>query len=129
MAWELLLFVIGIKMNFLILSQGENKRMELGLFLLVIFSTNLIQGITGFAGTVLAMPCAIMIYGIDIAKPSLTILALLAGALIAAKGYRSIAWKKFLKIIIVMFIGVLQVNIFIRFLRWNCCCKFFRHLS
>ena len=39
--------------------------MELALFLLIIFSTNLIQGITGFAGTVLAMPFAIMIYGID----------------------------------------------------------------
>ena len=57
--------------------------MELALFLLIIFSTNLIQGITGFAGTVLAMPFAIMIYGIDVAKPSLTILALLAGLLIA----------------------------------------------
>ncbi|MFR2965226.1 MAG: hypothetical protein ACLTK0_01840 [Anaerovoracaceae bacterium] len=71
--------------------------MELALFLLIIFSTNLIQGITGFAGTVLAMPFAIMIYGIDVAKPSLTILALLAGLLIAVRGYRHIVWKEFSK--------------------------------
>ena len=80
--------------------------MELALFLLIIFSTNLIQGITGFAGTVLAMPFAIMIYGIDVAKPSLTILALLAGLLIAVRGYRHIVWKEFFKILVVMFIGV-----------------------
>ena len=80
--------------------------MELALFLLIIFSTNLIQGITGFAGTVPAMPFAIMIYGIDVAKPSLTILALLAGLLSAVRGYRHIVWKEFFKILVVMFIGV-----------------------
>ena len=41
------------------------------LYLLVVFSTNVIQGITGFAGTVLAMPFTILLYGIDVAKPSL----------------------------------------------------------
>ena len=80
--------------------------MELTLFLLVIFSTNLIQGITGFAGTVLAMPFVILLYGIDVAKPSLTILALLAGLLIAVRGYKDIVWKEFFKILILMFIGL-----------------------
>lgn len=80
--------------------------MKLILFLLVILSTNLIQGITGFAGTVLAMPFAILLYGIDVAKPSLTILALLAGLIIAVRGYKDIVWKEFFKMLILMFVGV-----------------------
>lgn len=34
------------------------------LFLLVILLTNIIQGITGFAGTILAMPPGLMLVGI-----------------------------------------------------------------
>lgn len=80
--------------------------MKLSLFLLIVFLTNMIQGITGFAGTVLAMPFTILLFGIDVAKPSLTILALLAGLLVALKGYRYIVWREFFKILIIMFIGV-----------------------
>ncbi len=80
--------------------------MKLSLFFLIVFFANMIQGITGFAGTVLAMPFVILLYGIDVAKPSLTILALLAGLLVALKGYRHIVWKEFFKILIIMFVGV-----------------------
>lgn len=76
------------------------------LFLLVVFSTNVIQGITGFAGTVLAMPFTILLYGIDVAKPALTMLTTLACVFIVARGYRDIAWKDFLKMFALMFIGV-----------------------
>lgn len=91
--------------------------MELTLFLLVIFSTNLIQGITGFAGTVLAMPFVILLYGIDVAKPSLTILALLAGLLIAVRGYKDIVWKEFFKILILMFIGLFAGEVIYQYLQ------------
>lgn len=77
------------------------------LYLLVVFSTNVIQGITGFAGTVLAMPFTILLYGIDVAKPSLTILTALACLFITARNFRHIAWREFFKIILLMFAGVL----------------------
>ena len=48
------------------------------LFLIVVFLTNIIQCITGFAGTVLAMPFSIMLVGYDVAKPILNVLGLLA---------------------------------------------------
>lgn len=49
------------------------------LFLLVVFLTNIIQGITGFAGTMLAMPPSVMLVGFDTAKPILNALGLLSG--------------------------------------------------
>lgn len=80
--------------------------MKLLLFLLVVLLTNLIQGITGFAGTVLAMPFTILLYGIDVAKPSLAILTLLACLMIAIRGYRDIVWREFFKMMGFMFVGV-----------------------
>lgn len=44
------------------------------LFLLVILLTNIIQGITGFAGTILAMPPGLMLVGYPVAKPVLNVL-------------------------------------------------------
>ena len=49
------------------------------LFLLVILLTNIIQGITGFAGTILAMPPGLMLVGYPVAKPVLNVLGLLSG--------------------------------------------------
>ena len=46
------------------------------LFLLVILLTNIIQGITGFAGTILAMPPGLMLVGYPVAKPVLNVLGL-----------------------------------------------------
>ena len=37
------------------------------LFFVTIFLANIIQGITGFAGTILAMPFGIMLMGYDVA--------------------------------------------------------------
>ncbi len=49
------------------------------LFLLVILLANIIQGITGFAGTILAMPPSLMLVGYAVAKPVLNVLGLLSG--------------------------------------------------
>ena len=46
------------------------------LFLLVVFVSNVIQSITGFAGTVLAMPFSIMLEGYSVAKPILNVLGI-----------------------------------------------------
>ncbi|MBQ1552204.1 MAG: sulfite exporter TauE/SafE family protein, partial [Clostridia bacterium] len=52
------------------------------LFLAVSFLTNIIQGVTGFAGTVLAMPVSMTLVGLATAKPILNALGLLSGVVI-----------------------------------------------
>ena len=80
------------------------------LFLLVIFLTNIVQGITGFAGTVLAMPPSILLQGINTAKPILNILGLLASIWIVAISYKSLNKKEFVKVMVIMFLGVFAGN-------------------
>lgn len=77
------------------------------LFLLVVFLTNIIQGITGFAGTMLAMPPSVMLVGFDTAKPILNALGLLSGIYIVAANRKSVNKKEFLKIVAVMSLGML----------------------
>lgn len=54
------------------------------IFLFVLFVANVIQAITGFAGTVLAMPPSIYLLGMDNAKVVLNVMALLSGLMIAS---------------------------------------------
>ena len=77
------------------------------LFLLVVFFTNIIQGITGFAGTMLAMPPSVMLVGFDTAKPILNALGLLSGIYIVAANRKSVNKKEFLKIVAVMTVSML----------------------
>lgn len=81
--------------------------MKLILFLLVVLITNIIQGITGFAGTVIAMPFSIMLIGVDQAKVILNILGLLASIYIVATNKKYIIFKEIKKIIPIMFLGVI----------------------
>ncbi|MGL4738058.1 MAG: TSUP family transporter [Cellulosilyticaceae bacterium] len=76
------------------------------LFFIVVFVTNIIQGITGFAGTVLAMPFSIMLLGIDVAKPLLNIITLVACVIIVCESYKNIVWKEFIKMTAIMLVGV-----------------------
>ncbi len=76
------------------------------LFLIVIFLSNIIQCITGFAGTVLAMPFSVMLVGFDTARPVLNILGLLASVFVLAAGFRYIDKKEFLKITFIMALGI-----------------------
>lgn len=76
------------------------------LFLIVILLTNIIQGITGFAGTVLAMPFSILLIGINTAKPVLNILTIIACIAIVIKSYKDIVWNEFFKMAAIMLIGV-----------------------
>lgn len=74
-----------------------------GLFLLVIFLANIVQSITGFAGTVLAMPFALTLVGAEVAKPVLNLSALLLCLYIAIRDHKSIAWKELGKML--LFVG------------------------
>lgn len=77
------------------------------LFLLVILLTNIIQGITGFAGTILAMPPSLMLVGYPVAKPILNVLGLLSGIYVFAGNYKSVNWKELRKIVAVMAAGII----------------------
>lgn len=46
------------------------------IFYIIIFLTNIIQGITGFAGTILAMSPSMILVGYDVAKPILNVLGI-----------------------------------------------------
>lgn len=77
------------------------------LFWLVVFATNIIQGITGFAGTILAMPPSILLVGYDTAKPILNVLGILAGLFVFVTQARHVNWKEFGKVVAVMTVGIL----------------------
>ncbi len=77
------------------------------LFLLIILFTNIIQGITGFAGTILAMPPSLMLVGYPVAKPVLNVLGLLSGIYVFAGKHGSVCWKELKKIVAVMAAGII----------------------
>ncbi len=77
------------------------------LFLLVVFLANIVQGITGFAGTVLAMPFSVLLIGFNNARPILNILEILSGIFVLALSYKSVSKKELLKIICIMIAGII----------------------
>lgn len=76
------------------------------LFFLILFITNTIQAITGFAGTLLAMPVSILLLGVQEAKVILNIMAFLSCLWIALKECKNIKWKICAKILGWMGIGM-----------------------
>lgn len=76
------------------------------IFVIIVFLSNIIQAITGFAGTMLAMPSSILLIGINEAKAILNVMGLLASLWIALKYIKLINKKEFIKITILMFIGM-----------------------
>lgn len=87
--------------------------MNLLLFFLVILAANVIQGITGFAGTVLAMPPSLMLVGYSVAKPVLNVLGLLSGVYVFIGRRKNVCWKELRKIVVIMAAGIVA-GIFIR---------------
>ena len=74
------------------------------LFLLIIFLSNIIQAITGFAGTVLAMPLSIRFVGEEVCKPILNLVAIFVCAYVVIFHFKDIDWKEFL--FILLFVGI-----------------------
>lgn len=73
---------------------------------LVIFSANVIQAITGFAGTVLAMPAAILLLGMEDAKVVLNCMGVLSCMMITVQTWRDVRWNEVRKIIVFMLTGM-----------------------
>lgn len=78
------------------------------LFFAVILLTNIIQGITGFAGTILAMPPSLMLVGYDVAKPILNVLGILAGLYVFGTQGKHVDWKELKKVVLIMAVGILS---------------------
>ena len=89
--------------------------LKLTLFFIVILLSNVMQAITGFAGTVLAMPFSIMLVGGDIARTVLNILGIAASIGVVVLNRKSIRWKEVLKICGIMLVGMAIGFLIIRF--------------
>ncbi|MBE6720185.1 MAG: sulfite exporter TauE/SafE family protein [Ruminococcaceae bacterium] len=76
------------------------------LFFLVVLISNIIQCITGFAGTVLAMPFSIMLVGYTTAKPILNMLGIVVSVGVVTINRKALNKKEFFRIISVMLVGI-----------------------
>lgn len=76
------------------------------LFQIVLFLSNTMQTITGFAGTMLAMPFSIKLVGIEEAKAVLNIFTMLACSVIAFQNRKNIDKKVLAKMIAGMAVGM-----------------------
>lgn len=76
------------------------------MFCLIILTANIIQGITGFAGTLIAMPFLIMIIDLETSRQVLNLLGILASLWIIKKDNSFIQWKQVQKIWRFMIIGL-----------------------
>lgn len=76
------------------------------LVLLVAFLANIVEAITGFAGTMLAMPAAMLLVGVKEAKVMLNVVALFVSTTIAVKNRHSIHRREVIKITSLMLVGM-----------------------
>ena len=77
------------------------------LFFLAIFLTHIMHGVTGFAGTVLAMPFGLMLVGYQTAKPILNVLGIASGIYVFLGNRKYVDWKELRKIVAIMGGGIL----------------------
>lgn len=77
------------------------------LFLLILMFGVFMQALAGFGGTLISMPLGIMIMGIGMTKPVLTIVAWLTGIVVFITDFKYINWRELLKMVAVMLLGVL----------------------
>ncbi len=85
------------------------------LFYIVILLSNIIQGITGFAGTILAMPFSLKLVGMNVAVPVLNVLGLLSGVYVFAGNYKHVD-KKVLGYILKVMAPCVLLGLFLKHL-------------
>ncbi len=73
---------------------------------IILFGANLLQAITGFAGTLISMPPTIKLIGVGEAKALLNAIAQISSLMIVCTGFKYINWKEFAKMFICMIIGM-----------------------
>jgi uncharacterized membrane protein YfcA len=73
-------------------------------FLLIVLFSNIVQAITGFAGTVLAMPVSIELVGYEVARPILNAIVIPLSIVIMIQNFKYINWKALL--FMILFVGI-----------------------
>ncbi len=81
--------------------------MQIILFLIVVLVTNILQVITGFAGTMLAMPASIGLVGINTATASLNIVGLVLSIIIVIREKQYVNQKELKIIVKYMMMGLI----------------------
>lgn len=76
------------------------------LVFLILFFANLLQAITGFAGTLISMPPTIKLIGVDEAKALLNAIAQISSFMIVITGWNRINWREFFKMFVFMVVGM-----------------------
>lgn len=74
--------------------------------LFIVFLANTVEAITGFAGTMLAMPPAMLLIGVDEAKLVLNVVAILVSFLLASQNRGDVNKKEVIKIVTLMLLGM-----------------------
>ncbi len=77
------------------------------LFLIVVFITNIVQCITGFAGTVLAMPFSVILIGLSSARAILNVLGIAASAGVLFSAYKYVNKREFIKMTCFLLPGII----------------------
>lgn len=77
------------------------------LFLLVVFITNLIQMIGGFAGTMIAMPLSLLLIGAGQARVVLNAIGIVASLFPLCQHFKAVRWREVARIILFMLVGVI----------------------
>lgn len=80
--------------------------MNVLLFYLVVFLTNTLHTITGFAGTMLATPLSVHLIGLDPSRVVLNLVAFVISVVIVKDDYKLIQWKALKFACIYMIIGM-----------------------
>ncbi len=91
--------------------------MNEALFFLVIFATHVVQGITGFAGTMLAMPFSVFLIGIGSAKSVMNLLGISSGLQICLTSRQHVERPALRRILAIMFPGMLAGYAAVGYLR------------
>lgn len=81
--------------------------MVLVLFMIILMFAVFVQALSGFGGTLIAMPLGIALMGIDQTKPVMTIVAWITGVVVIVAEWKNINLKELLKMVGVMLVGVL----------------------
>ena len=76
------------------------------LVFIILFFANLLQAITGFAGTLISMPPAMKLIGVEEAKALLNAIAQISSLMIVITGWRHINRKEFCKMFVLMAAGM-----------------------
>lgn len=90
----------------IIKAYGGNLPMNTVLFILIVILAMFIQALVGFGGNPIAMPFGILLVGVGVAKPVMTILACLSGILVMITDFKYINWKELFKMTSVMLVGM-----------------------